>query len=95
MKAKLVPPNNDKNWSLQFIEVPFKKDCPDFDLTNNPEKSNIWYWCQHYGNHYNVSPFLQGNSGDWMMIEFWSSSQGLILEASLAICEILKVELEI
>lgn len=85
MKAKLIAPNGDKNWSLQFFEVP----------EDNVVRANVWYWARHYGEHFRVSPFKQGDYDDWIMIEFWSHSEAYILEASFQICKELKVELEI
>jgi len=90
MKAKLIEPKDDHCWSLQFFDIP-----GDYERTKNPIKSSIWYWAQHFGGFWHVSPFLQGDSEDWMMIEFFSKSQSHILEASLSICHELKVTLEI
>jgi hypothetical protein len=95
MKAKLVAPHGDHLWSLQFFEVPIEcKEKPD-DIGYNQTKADIWYQCRHFGNHWNLSPFLQSNVDDWMMIEFFVKSEHLILECCTIICEQLKVELDI
>ncbi|MDO8640855.1 MAG: hypothetical protein Q7R33_04875 [Nitrosarchaeum sp.] len=89
MIAKLIEPCMDKNWSLQFFNIP-----GDSRRDFNPVRANIWFWCRHFGEFYKTHPFLQGDSEDWMMIEFWTSSQSLILEACLAICNQLNLTLE-
>lgn len=83
MNAKLVPPNNDKGWSLQFFDVPK-------DIVNQ-----IWYHARTISDHFKLKPFLQGNSDGWMMVEFWDNAEGYILEASLKICEEIGVELDL
>jgi hypothetical protein len=85
MQAKLISPKADKGWSLQFFEV---SDDPIV-------RANIWYWSRHYGEHFGVAPFKQGDFDDWIMIEFWRPYQSLILEACLMICKQLDVELEL
>jgi hypothetical protein len=85
MKVKLVDPEMGKNYSLQFFDVPKDK----------PVRMNIWYWARHFGEFYHTNPFLQGDDDDWMMVEFWTSSQAYILECCLAICKQLNLELEI
>jgi len=89
IKAKLVEPKGDKNWSLQLFGVPGSR------YDSNVERANIWYICRVVGERYGARPFLQGDYEDWMMIEFWSGSQNLILEVCMKICEELKIELEI
>jgi len=85
MRAKLVAPESDKSWSLQFFDVP----------RNRAFRANVWYQARHFGEHFKVAPFLQGDSEDWMMVEFWSKAESYILEACEQICKILDVELEI
>lgn len=87
MIAKLVEPYCGKNWSLQFFDLP--EGC----YTSVPLRANIWYWSRHFGEWYGSRPFLQGDSGTWMMIEFWTESQNLILETCIAICKKLDLEL--
>ena len=95
MDVKLIEPIVDKNWSLNFSNVPYNEEYDSHDLIHNIEKSNIWYWCQHFGKIFNTHPFLQGNCNDWMMIEFWCKSETLILETCISICNELKIELKI
>lgn len=82
--AELIPPQGDKGWSLQFFNVP-QSGIRDF----------IWSTCRHYGTSFKVRPFLQGNSEDWMMIEFFSPSEPYILEASMNTCKKLDIPLEV
>lgn len=89
MKAK------HKNWSLQFFEIPIENEEHRNDLSYNVTKANIWNQCKHFGEFHHVSPFLQGNSENWMMIEFWCSSESLILKCCTLICENLNIEFDI
>jgi len=84
MTAKLIAPHMDKNWSLQFFDVPTAKET----------RNEIWYHSRIIAQHFKVNPFLQGDSGEWMMIEYWSDAQSYILEAAMKTCEILKIELD-
>ena len=88
IEAKLCAPHMDKNWSLQFTGLSKK------DRSEDPFKASIWFWAQHFGSHYGSKPFLQGDSEDWMMIEFWCSSQSLILETCEAVCKQAGVDLQ-
>ena len=89
MKAVLKEPSNDKNWRLEFTGLPLG------ETTRTPGRSLIWSTAQQIGSHFCVSPFLQGDSEDWMLVEFWCSCQGYILEACMHICQQLGIELEL
>lgn len=91
MNVKLYQPFGEKNWNLQFTNIHNKEN----ELINNPEKTNIWFWCRLFGELYKTNPFLQGNHEDWMMIEFRNSSQSLIFETCQAICNKLQTELQL
>lgn len=56
--AKLVPPQMDKHWSFQVVRV--SKDMRNACVAEfkHPDVAK-------------ASPFLQGDSGDWLMVEFW------------------------
>lgn len=63
--ARLVPPHADKNWSFQAVGV-VEDDVRQIRgafFTESVKAAN---------------PFLQGNSGDWVMVEFWTKDKALI-----------------
>lgn len=63
--ARLVPPHFDKNWSFQAI---------------NLTEDDVWKIRSAFS-HAAVqpaSPFLQGNSGGWAMVEFWTKDKKAI-----------------
>ena len=67
--ARLVPPQMDKNWSFQMINV------------TEDDAQNVYHafatpvvQAAH--------PFLQGNSGGWLMVEFWTRDKVAIDAAS-------------
>lgn len=90
LEAKLIYSQVNKSWALHFTGLEGPKD-----LESNPTKSSIWYWCRHYGSHWNTAPFLQGNSSDWVMVEFWCSSETLVLECVELIIKQLREVLEV
>lgn len=71
MKAKLLAPQNDKNYRIEFtgIDAEVKNEIiallnPQFE---RPEEI------------VDAKPFIQGNSEDWLLIEFWTKSKYSIL----------------
>lgn len=71
MKAVLLSPQNDKNYRIQFTNVDqeFKNKIiallnPQFE---RPEEIT------------DAKPFIQGNSEDWLLVEFWSKGKLNIL----------------
>lgn len=56
--AKLVPPHMDKHWSFQVVRASNDMRNACVAEFKHPEVAK-------------ASPFLQGDSGDWFMIEFW------------------------
>lgn len=85
MIAKLFPPNGDKNWSLQFVGAPL----------DGPERALIISQALHFGKCFHVSPFVQGDSEDWIMIEYWHTSETYILEAAMNTCKSLNLKLQL
>lgn len=81
MRAELHPPKGDKSWSLHFFGV----------SADEPERANLIYWALHFGRFYCVSPFVQGNQNDWIMVEYFSDLEGYILEAAISTCKHLNV----
>ena len=47
------------------------------------------------GKEFKTNPFIQGNSDDWIMVEFWTDNQKNILHACEKICETLNVDLTV
>lgn len=91
MRIELHSPESDKNWALHFHEL------PDGNVTTQPEKADVWHNCQRISKYMYAcnSIFLQGDNSDWMMIEFWTDNQNLILKICESISEYYKTELEI
>jgi hypothetical protein len=83
MEVKLFPPRNDKNWNIQLIGAP----------TDQFARRKLIAELMRISVSCDTSPFLQGNYGDWIMIEFWTYSESNILDAAEKICELLKKEL--
>ena len=68
MIAKMIPPYMDKNWSFQAINVT-KDQVDDIRLAfAAPEVSK-------------ANPFLQGDNGGWVMVEFWTKNLEDIINA--------------
>lgn len=63
--ALLVPPQGDKNWSFQMVNI--TED--DADTVRRaflePDVKR-------------AEPFLQGLSRDWIMVEFWVADKAII-----------------
>jgi hypothetical protein len=88
IKAKLQEPGDEHGWTLHFT---IDND-RDFDETTRAAiLSNV----RHFGAHWRVDPFVQGENHHWIMIEFLFPVESYILEASLMICKQLKIELEL
>uniref|UniRef100_A0A6M3L815 Uncharacterized protein n=1 Tax=viral metagenome TaxID=1070528 RepID=A0A6M3L815_9ZZZZ len=84
-KAELHNPEGDKNFSIHFYGVT-KIDRLRIRVLSHsltfPDYSGDWKMCQ---------PFLQGDSDDWMMIEFWTDN----IEAIIRGCEYIEKKLNI
>jgi hypothetical protein len=73
MKATLKAPYGDKNYHIEFIGVNDSERQKIRSLMNMQYKvDEDWK---------SAKPFLQGDSGDWMMIEFWVKGKFTILIA--------------
>lgn len=69
MIAKMIPPHMDKNWSFQAINVT-KDQVDNIRLAfSAPEVKK-------------ANPFLQGDNGGWVMVEFWTKDAIDIYNAS-------------
>ncbi len=76
--ARLVPPHADKNWSFQAI-----------NLTEDDV-----YKIRAAFPHAAVqpaSPFLQGNSGGWAMVEFWTKDKKVIDTAAKHLFDVFRL----
>ena len=69
MIAKLCPPHYDKNYSFQVINI-------------SKEHRDAIVACFQHPLVKKANPFLQGDSGDWVMVEFWVKDLMVIQEAS-------------
>ena len=72
MKIELIPPQSDKSYSIHFTE--FSSDEVD-DI-----RGKILNSFRHKDVK-NARPFLQGDSSDWKMVEFWTNDKDLIFIA--------------
>ncbi len=80
--AKLVPPFGDKNWSFQMYNV-------------TPEERGIVLYNFHNPMVKKANPFLQGDSGGWLMVEFWTADRYLIDAASRCFFEAFGLEFQV
>jgi hypothetical protein len=81
MIAKLIPPSGDKNFSFQVIGINQEQKTKLFGAINSLKSM-----------HPDLKPFIQGNSGNWVMIEFWTDNVDSIMEASVFLSKILNVD---
>lgn len=77
--AKVIAPYADKNWSFQLINASEQIVGKVRVAFNDPEVKE-------------AEPFLQGNSGGWVMVEFWSRDLSKIVKACNRLGNLLKVE---
>ena len=77
--AKVIAPYADKNWSFQLINASEQIVGKVRVAFNDPEVKE-------------AEPFLQGNSGGWVMVEFWTRDLGKIVKACNRLGNLLKVE---
>jgi hypothetical protein len=91
MKAKLIKPSpkKDRNWCLEFTD--FSTDENEIESQKVNIKCAVYDYAKE---QYNLNPFYQGEDDSWLLIEFWSSNIESILNASIAICNELKLSLE-
>jgi len=85
MRAELHNPENDKNWSIHFYEVNQKDKIRIrvlFHSLTFPDFDRNWKAC---------NPFLQGDSDNWIMIEFWANDADKIIKG----CEYIEKKLNI
>lgn len=82
--AKLIPPAGDKHWSFQMVvhneQLPL---AGEFVYLMNSEKIIK-----------DASPFLQGHSHNWAMVEFWTRDKDLAMKAAQKFAEHFGVELK-
>ena len=63
--ARLVPTHADKHWSFQVVNV---TEADVFDVRGAFSNEVVK----------KANPFLQGNSGGWVMVEFWKRDKATI-----------------
>lgn len=68
MIAKMIPPHMDKHWSFQAINVT-EEQVDDVRLAFAAPQVK------------QAEPFLQGNNGGWLMVEFWTKNLEDIINA--------------
>ena len=68
MIAKMIPPHMDKHWSFQAINVT-EEEVDDVRLAFTAPQVK------------QAEPFLQGNNGGWLMVEFWTKDLEDIINA--------------
>lgn len=63
--ARLVPPHLDKNWSFQAHDV---------------TQDDVWRIRCAFSDAAvkTARPYLQGNSNNWVMVEFWTKDKAVI-----------------
>lgn len=76
--ARLVPPHADKNWSFQAVNV---------------AEDDVWTVRGAFSNKVvkAANPFLQGNSGGWVMVEFWTKDKAVIDAAAKVLFDSFKL----
>lgn len=79
MLAKLCPPQGDKHHSFQVINI--TKDDRDTLLS-----------CFRKPSVAKTQPFLQGDSGGWVMVEFWTKDIDAIRAASKALATAIGID---
>lgn len=78
--AKLVPPHMDKHHSFQMIGA-LPEDIIRVRVALQDPQVKA------------VRPFLQGESRDWMMVEFWSDDLELIQIAAKHLADCVELDL--
>lgn len=86
MRVELQPPLGDKGYALHFHDVPEQLAPTIRSLVCAPRDKRL-----------PAHPFLQGDSGTWLMVEFWTSDMEAINRAVAATeeklgCTVLRVE---
>lgn len=77
--AKVIAPYADKNWSFQLINATEQTVGKIRVAFNHPEVKQ-------------AEPFLQGNNGGWVMVEFWTKDLAKIVKACNRLGDLLKVQ---
>ena len=77
--AKLVPPSGDKGWSFQVTNRR-KQDVQMVRVAMDTPAVK------------QAQPFLQGETPDWLMVEFWVRDKELIVAASKIIARALSID---
>lgn len=78
--ARLVPPFGDKHWSFQMVNI----NTADVLRIRSAFAIDVVKAAK---------PFLQGNSGSWVMVEFWTNDKILICEAACTLFSLFGLEL--
>lgn len=78
--TRLVPPHGDKSWSFQAIHL-------------KPEQRNQLVAAMKDPKVEPCKPFKQGDSGNWLMIEFWTENLEAIKVAAKHLAGLLNSEL--
>jgi hypothetical protein len=68
MIAKMIPPHMDKHWSFQAVNVTEEQVKEVRAAFHAPQVKQ-------------AEPFLQGNNGGWLMVEFWTNNPTAVLNA--------------
>lgn len=79
MIAKLCPPQYDKNYSFQAINV-------------SKEDRDTIVSCFRKPSVQKAQPFLQGDSGNWVMVEFWVKDLQVIQDAANTLAEAIGIK---
>jgi hypothetical protein len=86
MKATLKSPYEDKSYHIEFTAVSDSERLAIRSLMNlQYEVDEDWK---------NAKPFLQGDNGEWMMIEFWVKGKFTILLAIKYLEKTLSIKVE-
>jgi len=80
LRAVLIEPEHDKNWSIHFIGV------------NSESREQIKK--TFFSAAKNIPIFLQGDNDDWMMIEFWTGNIDIIISTCKFFEEELMLEIK-
>ena len=77
--ARLVPPRADKHWSFQMVRAS-KDDVRRIQGAFTADGI------------IEAKPFLQGNDGGWVMVEFWTWDKAIIHAAASRLFDMFGLE---
>lgn len=79
--TRLVPPHGDKSWSFQVIHLKPEQRKQVLVALKDPQVEPS-------------KPLRQGDSGNWLMIEFWTNNLEAIKVAANYLAGVLSSELK-